>query len=744
MDEQEIQEFSLEDIIKEFSDAPAVPEEPEEQELPAEESAEEEPVQEESIPEVEEVEEEKPSMEDTQVMQLPEKEAENLIPEEVFLEDTQVIEVPEEVSMEITRVIELPQVESQEEDPTADTIRMEAVRFGKGEVNNAEPVAEEEEPAKEEAEPFSEGWEPEYEQPIAEYAPPRPILIHPRSRLRELKSKLVAGPEKAYYALLEKGLGKIQVSIFFSLILFIASAVATTMHAFNLVGDNRMKLLVFGQFLVMMIAALLGSSQLIRGVEDLFKKRFSLNTMLVLSFVLCCADGVLCLYELPRVADPRVPCCAAFALQMIMSLWNTYHKRNTKLGQLDTMRKASRLDSLCVLEDCYEGTNGLLRGEGRVEDFMDTYKKPAKLEKTISVYAIVAACCSIALGLAAGALQGLKGGLLQGVSAGVQTAAVTTLAAVPASLFVALSRPMAILERRLHRLGGVLCGWQGVEGLSKKAVFPLDHEDLCPVGTVKLNGVKFYGDRESDEIIAYCAALCNADGGALAAVFNHLLESRNGIAYEVADFRDYGNGGIGGEVNAEPVLVGTLPFLRSMGVEVADSLKVKHAVGISVDGELCGLFAIAYEKVRSIHAGIATLTGYRKLQTVLTSNDFMITDEFIKNQFGVNTKRILFPTWEDRAALRAKKLEEDAPAMAMSTNGTLASFAYCVTGAKALKSAAKLGTIVHMIGGILGMAMMLTLAVLGALHLLTPANMFLYELVWLVPGLLITEWTRSI
>jgi polar amino acid transport system ATP-binding protein len=43
-----------------------------------------------------------------------------------------------------------------------------------------------------------------------------------------------------------------------------------------------------------------------------------------------------------------------------------------------------------------------------------------------------------------------------------------------------------------------------------------------------------------------------------------------------------------------------------------------------------------------------------------------------------------------------------------------------------------------------GMTMMIVLAILGATHLLSPLNLFFYELVWLVPGLLITEWTRTI
>lgn len=707
MDELENQEFSLEDILQEFGNSPE-----ETPETPAEA---EDIVQEDIL--------------------VPEAEDDDM----TVLDDS----LAEELSLEITRVIDLPvKITDEEEGVTSDTIRMDTVRFAKAEPKNAEPIEEEELPVVEEAAPqeeeeaFSEGWEPEYEQPIAEYAPPRPILIHPRSHMKELKAKLVAGPEKVYYKLLEKGLGKLQAAIFFSLIVVLLSAAATIMDTAGMIGAHRMKLMVFCQFMAMLVAALLGSFQLIDGVIDLVKKRFSLNTMLVFTFIFCCADAIVCLYRVPQVADPRVPCCAAFSLQMIMSLWSTYQKRNTAMGQMDTLRKASHLEGISVVEDYCEGERGLLRGEGRLEDFMDNYYKPSSLDKVISVYAIVATCLSVVLGVVAGVLRGLD--------AGIQVAAVTTLAAVPASMFVTLSRPMAVLEKRLHRLGAVLCGWMGVNGLCKKAMFPLDREDLCPTGSVKLNGVKFYGDRDSDEVIAYCAALCNVDGGALAPVFEQLLESRNGIYYEVANYRDYGTGGIGGEVNAEPVLVGTLPFLRSMGVDVPESLKVSHAVGVSVDGELCGLFAITYDKIPSSNTGLMTLTSYRGLRPVIVTDDFMLTDSFIRSHFSVNTKRIRFPEQEVRAALRKKAAEEENPTLAISTNQGLAPIAYCVTGAKALKNASRLGTIIHMIGGILGIGVMLTLTLLGALHLLTPANLFLYELVWMVPGLLITEWTRSI
>ncbi len=651
--------------------------------------------------------------------------------------------VEEDVSME-TLFEETPVEEPQEEAPaqqeapsrvTDETIRLDTISFTHGQVRNAQPIEDEEEEVEaaapqEPEEAFSADWEPEYEQPIAEYIPPQPIIFHPRSRLRELKKKLIAGPEKQYYALSEKGLGKLQASIFFSVLVVLISAVATAMYAFGMVQQDRMRLMVFGQFLAMLVSALLGSYQLIEGVTDLCRGRFSLNTLLVFTLVICCVDGVLCLQQL------RVPCCAAFSLEMTMSLWSAYQRRNTQLGQLDTMRKATRLDSLTAAQDYYNGQTGFLRGEGQVEDFMDTYEAPARTEKLLSIYAFGALIASVCIGVVAA--------ILHGISVGIQVTSVTLLAAMPATMFITQSRPMAILERRLHSLGTVLCGWQGIEGLCKKAVFPLSHDDLFPVGSVKMNGVKFYGDREPDEIISYATALIAANDGSMVPLFNQLLDSRNGVHYQAENFRIYENGGIGGEVCGEPVLVGSLPFLRDMGVDVPQGIRVGQAVCVAIDGELCGLFAIAYEKVKASSAGLVTLCAYRGLNPVLTTSDFMLTGSFLQSKFGIHPRKIHMPEHETRAKLRGKELESDAQALALTTQEGLAPLAYAVTGARSVWTTSITGMIIHMIGGIIGVAMMLVLAILGAQHLLTPGNLFLYELIWMIPGLMITEWTRSV
>ena len=633
---------------------------------------------------------------------------------------------------EITRAVrQMSQQTDVEQTVRFEPVSEQTVRFTPVGGEEEEPAPLIYQPAEQppRAEPYSEEWEPEYEQPISEYVPQEPIVFRPKSRLHELKHKLVEGPEKRYYQLAEMGTGKLRAAIFLNVLVFLLAAGACVLYALGMVSAERIQLVIFSQFLALMLSALLGSYQLIEGVADIFRKKFSLNTLLVVSGIACAADAVICLQV------RRVPCCAAFCLNMTMSLWGAYQKRSTELSQMDTMRKATRLDSLVSSQDYYEGLPGILRGEGQVEDFMDNYNAPSGAEKVFSVYALAALGVSVISGVVAAVLGSLH--------MGVQVLCTSLLVATPASMFISLSRPMALLQRRLHKHGSVICGWKGVLGLSKAVAFPLTDTDLFPAGCAKMNGVKFYGSRMPDEVVAYATALINADGGTMALLFQQLLESRSGYHYDAENVRSY-TGGIGGEVNGEAVLAGTLAFMQSMGVEMPEGTRVNSAVYVAIDGALSGVFAITYSKIKTSAVGLNTLCAYRGLTPVLTTNDFMLTDSFIRSRFGVNVKRIAFPDREMRDALAQQQPDENAPALALTTRDGLAGMAYAVTGSRALRSATIVGAAIHLAAGILGLLIMLALTVVGASELLTPTNVLLYELIWMIPGYLVTQWTRLI
>lgn len=643
-------------------------------------------------------------------------------------EETVETEIAPEAENAAEAEAEIAEIAPTAEEPvTGDTVRLDTLAVIEALGEAPEDAVHVEEDDGEEAE---ETEAPETEEPEAEVKPKEPIPFNPRAKLRELKRKLIAGPEKRYYDLSEIGVGKLQISIGLNIVIVLLCAGVALLFAGGGVPENRMRLLIFSQMLAMLTSALLGSYALLDGAADLLKGRFTMNTMMMMTFIACCVDVGFCLNEL------RVPCCAAFSLEMVMALWQRYEKRTTEIGQMDTMRKATRLNSVVKVKDFYEGRPGFLRSEGQVEDFMDNYDQTTGPEKAQYAYIFISflACIGIAV------LSGMR----HGVSMGVRIFATSLLVATPASFFVALTRPMAVLERRLHMVGTVLCGWKGVKGLSGRAVFPLKDADLFPKGSAKLNGVKFYGDRNPDEVVEYAAALINRNGGTLVPVFKQLLDSRQGRTYDVVNYRDYERVGIGGEVCDEPVLLGSMTFLQDMGVEIPEGTMVNQAVYCAIDGQLCAVFAINYAKARASAAGIVSLCGYRKLTPVMLCEDFMLSESFLRSKFSVNTRRIAFPTREVREELAARKPDEDAVSLALITQEGLASYAYAVAGARVLRTACRIGLAIHMLGGILGMLVMLALGFLGATYLLTPLNVLLYQLVWMIPGLLATNWTKIV
>ena len=229
-----------------------------------------------------------------------------------------------------------------------------------------------------------------------ETAAPAQEPIPFRSDLRELKRKLIAGPEKRYYELSDQGVFSLQIAIVLNLLVVAFCAGSAVKFSMGMVPDNRLRFVIFTQVLAMFISALLGCHQLLDGLGELLHGRFTINTFLSFTLIACCVDAYYCLQEL------RVPCCSGFALQMTFALFGRYHRRSTETLQMDTLRKATHLRSIVKEKDYIDGKPVLLRGEGDVDDFTNTYTKASTPEKIQSIYCLLAMAACIGLAVLAG------------------------------------------------------------------------------------------------------------------------------------------------------------------------------------------------------------------------------------------------------------------------------------------------------------------------------------------------------
>lgn len=634
------------------------------------------------------------------------------------------------------------------ENPPADPVRPDTIRLDEiqeavasvatSQADTIEYAPAEETPATEDAtrpvptEPFSAQWEPEYEVAAEDFSDTAalPKTTAPdNSRLRQLRREIVAGPEKRYHDLMEKGLGKLRFTGFVNTLLFFAMAGMTLCYHFEVFGPERLRMIVFIQFFGLLLSGLLGCYRLLDGVMDAVHLRFTPNALLVVTFIGCIFDGILCLRE------QRIGLFSIFVLEMSMAIWEASQRRATEIAQMDTLRRATEVFRLSRVRDYCDGKSAYLPDQGNISDFMGSYTKLSTPEKILNWYALGV--------LTAGIAVGITGGVMHGLSTGVQLGVATWMVGMPATAFICMSRPMALLEKALSRHGSVLCGWDGVRAVEKRSVYPLFDSDLFPAGSVKLGGTKFYNEYAPDEVVAYTTALMRANGGAVVEVFARLLDSRNGYTFTVEQFRRL-NGGVSGNFGDVSVLVGSRRFMQDMGVDMSKATQLEHAVYTAVDGYLAGVFVLQYTKSKATAAGLRTLCSYKGLTPMVMTEDFLLTDRAVSDTFRVDTRHMEFPDAQIYQPLLQRKAEADDTVVALSTRDNLASRAFAVTGARVLRSGMWAGLVTHMLGGTLGFGIMLTLAIVGMAGILDPVNMLLFELVWMIPGLLITEWTRSL
>jgi hypothetical protein len=366
---------------------------------------------------------------------------------------------------------------------------------------------------------------------------------------------------------------------------------------------------------------------------------------------------------------------------------------------------------------------------------MEQYQKMTGPEVALSVYGICSLLSAVGLGIWIG--------LEQGVELGVRTGTALLLMAMPASAFISMKRPLAVLEKRLQRHGAVLCGWNGIRQEGKISVYPVTFQDLFPSGSTKINGVKFYGNANPDTVVAYTATLIAKCGSGLQPLFDQLLTARGGYRCRVEEFEDYA-GGVSGQIHGQKVLVGSVSFLREMGVNVPENTKVPQAVYTAISGELCGVFAVVYSKTKPSAAGLRSICGYGRIQPVMTGIDFALTEGFLRSKFKAKTKRIHFPEPQIRRELQEREVPENSTVLALLVREDLAAKAYAVTGARQLRAALRAGSVIHILAGVLGILMVVALSYTQSYALLIPQNLLLYNLLWMIPAWLVTEWTRNL
>ena len=225
--------------------------------------------------------------------------------------------------------------------------------------------------------------------------------------------------------------------------------------------------------------------------------------------------------------------------------------------------------------------------------------------------------------------------------------------AMPVAGVLCCARPYAMLSRVLGNRGAV-AGWFGIKALSGKKAMLIYDRDLFPQGTITHKGVKVYGNQTPELLINYGASLVlRADNG-LSEPFTRLLRESGGQPSHVSYFQVM-EGGLLGRINGVLVAVGTYNFMQLMGA-MPPKKAPKGGIFIALNGQVAGVFAIKYRVKATAAESFRRLTRERRLTLVAATKNLCVNPAFLRTWFQVSLGEMACPKVETRRRLSEPSL----------------------------------------------------------------------------------------
>ena len=287
---------------------------------------------------------------------------------------------------------------------------------------------------------------------------------------------------------------------------------------------------------------------------------------------------------------------------------------------------------------------------------------------------------------------------------------------VPIANLISTNRPLSTLCHGLREMGAVVTGYNAIKEFSDVNGAVLTDEDLFPAGAIELVSVKSLGDKKINEVMMLASALAIASKGAIADVFDRVIEGRRESLPEVSGVVCRDGEGVAGVVDGLSVKIGTRKLMRKDGVvDLPDNdFEEKMARGgnypyyISINGELCGLFLLRHNNIIDND----NLSYLRRLTRAgvdiyVKTNDPYVTSELVGDLFIIPKKRIYILNSAQKAECdKISRPSKNGESFIAHTNST-AAFATALAGCKRVRTRIAYGVLIQIlvaVAGVIGLA----------------------------------------
>lgn len=596
----------------------------------------------------------------------------------------------------------------------------------------AEQMYQHSEPSKEEREaeqyiPGVDVEETSVEEEPEEPDPPK----HPR-RPRRKPPELPRDDSPAELALKFKhGLSATRLRLFPCLLLALAAtylALELPLPSFQQLSPYYVRLL--GSVAILTCSCALCADVLAAGLIQLFTFHPNIESLCSLAAMITLADGL----TMPTLGtrSDSLPYTAPVCFMLLFSLWGRYLKRKSDYLSCRTASQAKEPYLLTLDDAKWSGRPAYAKFSSPLHGFGSQLQCPDGAQKAWSIAAPLLLLTCIACSLLATVGREKPNQLLWALSA-------TLTASATCSSLLVYALPYHRITRRLTKYGSALAGWPGAANCTANPII-LSDGDLFPTGTIKLNGIKIYGDFSTEKVVSYTATLIQAAHNGLEKPFSDLMKSQNGRYRPVTGVR-FHEGGITAIIRNQEIIVGTSAFFHLMNIALPQGLRVKNAIFCAINGELAGIFAILYSMQPDVSPCCNALMR-NKLPPLLATRDPNLLPSLLGQKFKLPVDRMEFPAVDRRLELSNPEQSHNDILTAVLLREGLLPYSDAAIGAHRLRSAVRVGNLLSILGAVMGVVLTFYLTFVDAYHSLSPSALLVFLLAWLIPILFLGDWSE--
>lgn len=315
--------------------------------------------------------------------------------------------------------------------------------------------------------------------------------------------------------------------------------------------------------------------------------------------------------------------------------------------------------------------------------------------------------------------------------------ALMTAVAIPVSTLLAVNLPVRKLCKKILSFGGMLAGYPSIKQFCDSTAIMIDANELFPVESISLEGIKTYEEYNVDESLLCGIAILKEAQNPIANAFDSVVAETHGTLPEVESVLYEDEMGLVGWINSERILVGSRRLMEKYSVETPRidyeekyTSNGRQVTYLSRAGRLVAMFVTKY------HADPELKSELQRAETngisfLIRTTDFNITNDLIAEQYNLFYRSIkVLPTGLGNVLKETQSTHEETSRSYLITQGKVSSLARAVSGSIRIKHNISLAILIQLISVILGILLAATLALYAGVGVMGSLEVLIYALFW--------------